>query len=93
MILFAKSNLYYKDYEWTLYAKNDPKVNGKPDNTIFSRNEGNEVIYLINKLMVIWSYRFVNTGNKIEKLIHDKMPSELTNQEEVQNWVEQNLRF
>ena len=93
MVLFAKSNLYYKDYSWTIYPKNDPKISGKPDDTLFDRNEGYEVVYLINKLMMIWSYRFVNTGNKIEKLIHDKLPSDQNTQEEVKDWIEQNLKF
>jgi hypothetical protein len=93
MILFAKSNLFYKDYSWTLYQKNDPRISGKPDGTAFNRNEGYEMIYLINNLMVLWSYRFVNTGNKIEKLIHDKLPEDQANQEEVKDWIEQNLKF
>jgi hypothetical protein len=93
MVLFAKSNLYYKDYAWTVYSKNDPKISGKPDDTLFDRTEGHEMLYLINKLMMIWSYRFVNTGNKIEKLIHDKLPANHNNQEEVKDWVEKNLKF
>jgi hypothetical protein len=93
MILFAKSNLYYKDYSWTNYPKNNPKIDGKPDDTLFDKNEGYEVVYLINKLMMLWNYRFVNTGNKIEKLIHDKLPSDQNKQEEVKDWIEQNLKF
>ena len=93
MLLFAKSNLFYKDYSWTLYPGTDPRVSGKPDETPFNRLEGNEVIYLINKMMVIWSFRFVNTGNKIEKLIHDKLPADLVIQEEIQLWIKENLKF
>jgi len=57
------------------------------------KKEGNEVVYLINKLMALWDYRFSNTGNKMEKLIHDKMPPEITKQEEVQDWLKANLKF
>jgi hypothetical protein len=93
MILFSRRNLFYSDYKWTNYVPNDPRTTGKPDETHFSREEGNEVVYLINKLMAIWDYRFANTGNKMEKLIHDKMPVEITTQEDVQSWLKANLKF
>ena len=73
--------------------QNDPKVYGRPDETSFNKEEGNEVVYLINKLMALWDYRFTNTGNKMEKLIHDKLPPEILKQEEVQLWLKQNLKF
>jgi len=41
----------------------------------------------------LWDYRFSNTGNKMEKLIHDKMPVEITSQEDVQQWLKANLKF
>jgi hypothetical protein len=72
---------------------NDPRTNGRPDETPFAREEGNEVVYLINKLMALWDYRFSNTGNKMEKLIHDKMPPDIFTQEEVQQWLKANLKF
>lgn len=93
MILFSRRNLHYSDYKWTAYVQNDPRVNGKPDDTLFNKEEGNEVVYLINKLMIFWEYRFANTGNKMEKLIHDKLPDTITKQEEVQNWLKENLKF
>lgn len=72
---------------------NDPRTNGKPDDTPFSKDEGNEVVYLINKLMALWDYRFANTGNKMEKLIHDKLPQDIATQEAVQQWLKSNLKF
>lgn len=93
MILFTKRNLIYKDYKWTTFLNSDPRVYGKPDTTQFDGSEGNEVVYLINKLMVLWDYRFSNTGNKIEKLIHDKLPSGIMSQEEVKDWIKSNLEF
>jgi hypothetical protein len=93
MILFSRKNLHYTDYKWTNYLQHDPHVYGKPDATIFNRNEGNEVVYMINKLMFLWDYRFSNTGIKMEKLIHDKMPPEIVKQEDVQQWIKENLKF
>jgi len=93
MVLLSKRNLFYSDYKWSIYVPNDPRTNGKPDATSFSKEEGNEVVYLINKLMALWDYRFSNTGNKMEKLIHDKMPVEIITQEDVQQWLKANLKF
>ena len=92
-MLFTKKNLIYNDYKWTAYLNNDPRVDGNPDNTLFNSAEGSEVIYMINKLMLLWDYRSPTTGNKIEKLIHDKLPLEIRSQEEVKDWVNANLRF
>ncbi|MHB8205775.1 hypothetical protein [Mucilaginibacter sp.] len=93
MILFSKRNLHYSDYKWSAYPHNDPHVYGKPDATPFDKEEGNEMVYLINRLMILWDYRFANTGNKIEKLIHDQLPADISVQEEVQTWVKTNLKF
>lgn len=93
MILFSRRNLFYGDYTWNTYAPNDPRTSGRPDSTLFTKQEGNEVIYLINRLMVLWDYRFSNTGNKMEKLIHDKMPADITTQEQVQQWLKANIKF
>lgn len=93
MILFSRRNLHYSDYKWTVYIQHDPHISGRPDDTPFNKAEGNEVVYLINKLMGIWDYRFANTGNKMEKLIHDKLPPEITMQQEVQLWLKANLKF
>jgi hypothetical protein len=93
MILFSKRNLIYKDYTWTPYSNNDPRIHGKPDSTAFTSTEGNEVVYIINKLMILWDYRFSNTGNKIEKLIHDRLPAGSISQEDAQTWIKENLEF
>ena len=93
MILFSTKNLIYKDYQWTPFSNNDMRVSGKPDSTIFNPKEGNEVVYLINKLMLLWDYRFSHTGNKMEKLIHDSLPSDVKSQEEVSEWIKDNLKF
>lgn len=93
MILFSTKNLIYKDYQWTSFSINDSRVSGNPDSTLFNSKEGNQVVYLINRLMLIWNYSFSHTGNKMEKLIHDSLPSEIKSQEEVSEWIKSNLRF
>ena len=51
MIQLTKQNLYYSDYSWTEYFPNSPKVSGKLDATRFDKYEGNEILYLINKII------------------------------------------
>ena len=53
MALMTKSDLEYDDYSWTAYGDDDPEVTGEPDSTLFNRNEGYEVLYLINKMAEI----------------------------------------
>jgi len=93
MMLFSRRNLFYDDYLWTEYPKGHPKVSGRANDTAFDPKEGNEVVYLINTLMNLWSYRFSNTGNKMEKLIRERLPENLRTQEEVRDWLQANLKF
>lgn len=87
MTLFSKRNLLYTDYTWSNYPPNDARVSGKPDGTSFNKGEGNEVVYLVNKMMTLLDYRFTTSGNKMEKLIHDELPGDFTTQEQVFAWV------
>jgi len=92
MVLFSRKNLCYTDYQWNSFSVNDPRVSGKPDETPFNRLEGAEMVYLVNKLMVLWDYRFVSSGTKMEKLIREKMPEEIIRQKDVFVWLKENLK-
>lgn len=92
MILFSKKSLCYNDYNWTAYSQSDPHISGKLDTTRFNKSEGNEVVFLVNKLMAMWDYRFISSGNKMEKLIHDELPGEADTQEAVQQWLKEHLK-
>lgn len=50
MALMNKGDLVYNDYSWAAYGKDDPKIAGEPDSTLFNRKEGYEVLYFINKI-------------------------------------------
>lgn len=90
MAIISKSDLFYKDYSWTTYADDDPKVTGKPDSTFLNRKEGYEVLYFINKLMEIFNLKEKSNGEKIEKMIREKVPSSLKSQENILKWIEKN---
>lgn len=91
MLLFSRKNLFYSDYKWTSYPQNDPHTSGKLDETSFNATEGNQVVFLINKLMTMWDYRFTSSGNKMEKLIREKLPDEVKTQHDVQIWLKSQL--
>lgn len=90
MELFSKSDMQYKDYQWTAYPNDNPRVAGKPDSTRFNRHEGYEVLYLINALADEWNFKNVADCLKIEKMIRRKLPSNTIMQVDVKEWIRQN---
>lgn len=87
---FKKSDLQYDHYSWTVIPGDDPKVTGKPDSTLFSRKEGYEVLYMINKVLGHRNLTSVNSGQKAESLIKDELPGTTRGQEKVFNWLNDN---
>ena len=91
METFTKSDLMY-EYNWSHYEKDDARISGIPDNTEFNRKEGLEVLYMINFLTDHLAYEVRGFGNKIEKIIHDRLPVEITNQKNTIRWIKDNWR-
>jgi hypothetical protein len=89
MGLISKSNLQY-NYSWTAIAGDNPKVTGEPDSTLFNRNEGYEVLYLINKLAELWSFKQKASCLKLEKMIKHHLPSDVRSQINVKKWLADN---
>lgn len=90
MALFNETDMKYEGYQWTAYPNDDPRVTGKPDRSRFSRHEGYEVLYLINTLAKDWHLKQVSDCQKIEKMIHEGLPSDTIMQVEVKEWIRQN---
>ncbi|WP_445370022.1 hypothetical protein ACH518_00870 (plasmid) [Methylomonas sp. HW2-6] len=89
MPLINKSELNYR-YSWTAIPGDNPKVTGEPDSTRFSRNEGYEVLYLINKLAEIWGFKKLASAHKMEKMIKNELPSDIQTQKGVKDWIKAN---
>jgi len=89
MALIKKSDLKY-EYSWTAIPGDDPKVTGEPDSSRFSRNEGYEVIYLINKLSNLWGLKKIASAHKMEKMINEDLPSGTQSQKGVKDWIKKN---
>lgn len=90
MSKFKKSDMKYDHYSWKAIPGDDPKVTGKPDSTLFSRKEGYEVLYMINKVLEHRGLSSVASGQKVETLIKDRLPSNVRSQENVFNWLNDN---
>ena len=86
MGLFEKSDLKFS-YSWEVTPGDNPKTTGQPDSTLFNRNEGYEVLYLINRFAEIYDLCKKTSGHKIEKLIRMYLPSECISQEHVCEWI------
>ena len=91
MDTFTKENLKY-EYNWSRYEKDDPRISGIPDATEFNRKEGEEVYYIINHLTEHVAWDVGNFGSKIEQLIHDRLPDEITNQKDTIKWIRENWK-
>jgi hypothetical protein len=92
MALFNKTDMVYKDYDWKAkYEHDDPKVTGKPDNTLFARHEGYEMLYLVNAFAEIHSWKRVESCQHVERLLREKLPSDIRSQIKVKEWLEANL--
>ncbi|WP_135382318.1 hypothetical protein [Vibrio tasmaniensis] len=90
MSKFKKSDMKYDHYSWTAISGDDPKITGNPDSTLFSRKEGYEVLYMINKVLDHRGLSSVTSGQKAETLIKDSLPSTVRSQENVFNWLNNN---
>ncbi|EPN4986493.1 MULTISPECIES: hypothetical protein [Vibrio] len=90
MSKFKKSDMKYNHYSWTAISGDDPQITGKPDSTLFSRKEGYEVLYMINKVLEHRGLSSVTSGQKAETLIKDSLPSTVRSQENVFNWLNNN---
>ena len=89
MDTFTRNDLMY-EYKWSQYEKNDPRISGVPDSTGFNKKEGEEVFYIINHLTDHVAWDVGNFAYKIERLIHDRLPGEITDQKDTVAWIRKN---
>ncbi|MGL1956601.1 MAG: hypothetical protein OCD00_04725 [Colwellia sp.] len=90
MTKFKKSDMQYDHYDWRVTAGDDPKITGKPDSTMFSRKEGYEVLYMINKVLNHRDLSSVTSGRKAESLIKSDLPGTIRSQINVFDWINDN---
>src|SRR4051812_16483993 len=86
MGLVKTSDLKYH-YSWTAIPGDNPRVSGLPDSTFFSRTEGYEVVYLINKYAEMHNLTQLAEGLKVERMIKTALPGEVRSQANVRQWI------
>ncbi|MGD9947869.1 MAG: hypothetical protein AB7U29_05245 [Desulfobulbus sp.] len=91
MDTFSKKDLIF-DYSWSEYDKNDPKVSGVPDTTVFNKNEGEEVVYLINYLSEHLAWSVEEFGARVEKMLHEHLPKGAISQKDTIGWIKENWK-
>ncbi len=85
-----KSDLKYNDYSWTAVPGDDPKKT-KEDADRFSRNEGYEMLTLLNSLKGEGGKDLVLRTRQIcEWMVHEKLPSNIQGRGKVISWIAQN---
>ncbi|WP_376967594.1 hypothetical protein ABNQ39_36005 (plasmid) [Azospirillum sp. A26] len=88
MSLMTKTNLIYKDYNWKAKDdKDNPKITGFPDNALLNRSEGYEVLDFINRFAAKHDLKQVASGQKVERFIHDHLPSNVRSHKNVHDWI------
>jgi hypothetical protein len=88
---YKRADMIYTDYSWTAYGDDDPKVSGEPDHSLFSRHEGYEMLYMINKYMNIKGWTSVSTGQKLERFIRNSVPTDKRSQKHVREYLDNNF--
>lgn len=87
MALYNKSDMFYKDYVWGITPqKGDPKVSGVPGKTLFDRQDGTEVLYMINHIAPLWQLTKIDCL-KMEVMIRQHLPSNVMSQKNVMIWL------
>jgi hypothetical protein len=90
---YVKENMRYRDYNWSSYREGDPRISGSINHTKFNRSEGNEVLYLVKTFMTDWGLEGIASGHKIERMIRDFLPYNITTQVDIKIWIKMNWKY
>lgn len=89
MANFTKTNLSLDHYTWDALPDDDPHVTGEPDSTLFNRQQGYEVLYMLNT--VLSASAPITALHEGEQLIRDELPSDTRKQLDVKKWLDAHL--
>jgi hypothetical protein len=84
---FLKEDLSPGNYEWN----NDLIYNGEPSRRLYNRNDGNQLLFVIN------SYAAVNTsfdtkqGLQIQNLLKYQLPVDAKSEKSVLQWLKEKI--
>jgi hypothetical protein len=84
---FLKENLQGHHYHWSNNADTNPAYTGQASRRFFDRDNGNQVLFLINLYESVSDKFTISEGHKIEKMINDQLPLEAKSEISVFNWL------
>jgi hypothetical protein len=84
----TKLDLIYRDYAWTELRREDPKRTGRPDNVLFNRREGQEVLAFLAH-----NFGSLEDARKAEWALRHQVPARLYSRRQVHDWLVLNWAF
>ncbi|MGA0609440.1 hypothetical protein [Caldimonas sp. KR1-144] len=94
MPIITKSDLIYKDYSWSTFRGDDPRLTGEPDATLLNRHEGYEVLHFISRFCDRHTWNpppaTKASAQKAERLIRQHVPSNVRSRQGIDQWLIQN---
>lgn len=87
-ITLQQDQLLFKDhYQWPQLPEQDPRISGDLSETLFEPEDGNQVLYFINKLLAVWKFDEMKYARKIEKMIKVGLPENIGTQINAKAWI------
>jgi len=90
LMKITESDLCYSDYQWDSFSESDPRISGKPGKTIVDRDQGHELVYIINCFIRKFHLTDKSDARKIEIMIREEMPETIKRQDRIMAWIEEN---
>ncbi|MDB5232153.1 MAG: hypothetical protein JWN76_2958 [Chitinophagaceae bacterium] len=85
-MVFQKQHLISDSYHWSPDA-NNKSVSGDPARRYFDKNNGEQILFIINCFGESIGKLSVNDGRRLEELILKELPSDMKSELAVFNWL------
>ncbi|MCT4561927.1 MAG: hypothetical protein N4A41_11180 [Crocinitomicaceae bacterium] len=79
--------LFYKYYNWEAFPENDCRVSKPIDDTRFNRNNGQEVVFMVEEIMNSSGMTDRSAKIKLERMIRNELPEKVVHQDRVKIWI------
>lgn len=86
---FKKQNLASLHYSWI--GRDEHIYRGDPSRRIFDRNNGYQVLFIINVCASFKDLFLQHDGNLIEQKIQTELPYEIKSEKSVLNWLKEKV--
>ena len=83
---FLKEDLIHNHYDWQ-YGNASSVFNGQPSRRLFDRDNGNQVLFIINFYASVADRTSIKEGRKMEEMINDSLPPDFKSEIAVFNWL------